>query len=297
LFFLGNLNFPNEFADTEAGRSTQESLKLELFKKYMAKPPSKRVNYLKKCFLSPFYCPFKSLLNVSLSSSLNAKIEQIDYFILRDRQIISKLNDLVSNRNKQQLFKRFNELLKDKDLNKDMFNQSYVGVRLLVNGDGKFENYSLLYAPGGKKQKSKNDHTQQSAIINELVRARRAHVLNKLKEKKDTIQNESISNVNKLLRANFNKYDILKDESAFEIYQTHASKKANVSVPIGFVKTAGYTLVKGKCTANGFILFKSLIELISSSKSSTNSTNFNIILFKTPSGELFRQARIEKFFL
>jgi hypothetical protein len=291
-FESSNLSFPNEFSDTEAGRLAQESSKLELFKKYMAKPPSKRVNYLKKGFLNPFHCPFNSLLNVKMNSSSNVRIEKINYFILRDRQIISKLNDLFSNRNKQQIFRRFNELLKD--LNEDIFNQSYVGVRLVASGGGKFENNSLLYSLG-QKQEEKSQNIQRSAI-SQLIKVHRTEAIKKLRENNDTNLNESISNLNKLLRTNFNKYDLLRDESAFETYHIETTKKANLNAPIGFIKTSGYTLFKGKCSANGFILFKSIIELVKSAKSK-NSTNFNRILFKTPSGVLFRQAKIENFYL
>ena len=82
----------------------QDKIKMDNFKKYLAKPPNKRVNYLKLQYLNAFYLPIKSLLSLNqIELTQNIKV---DYYILRDKILLNQISNIIFNRNKQQILKK-----------------------------------------------------------------------------------------------------------------------------------------------------------------------------------------------
>ena len=133
---LGNLQFPNEWIDTESSRIECEVQKNGLYKKYLARPPSKRINYLKNGTLSPFSCPWLSIQKLHQSTPSQAATDK-PFFILKNRRLIRKLENLFFNKNGQ--------LKQAYDLNAgdmELINNSYLGVRLTGHGKVEFFFYS-----------------------------------------------------------------------------------------------------------------------------------------------------------
>lgn len=81
-FEMGECYLP---PDSEAGKEEEIRIEQQLKDKYFKLPSKKRVNYIKMGVNSPFICPWKILL--SDWSDKNIK----DFYVLRDKQLLSKL--------------------------------------------------------------------------------------------------------------------------------------------------------------------------------------------------------------
>ncbi|XP_013190733.2 ribonucleases P/MRP protein subunit POP1 [Amyelois transitella] len=90
-FELGETYLP---PDSYAGEEEQKKIECDLKDKYFRLPPSKRVNYIKLGINSPFTCNWKLLLK----EWCNVPIERFN--VIRDRQILSKLQDCLKNKQK-----------------------------------------------------------------------------------------------------------------------------------------------------------------------------------------------------
>ena len=286
MFESGNLQFPNEFLDTSASQSQNNLLKHELYRKYLLKPPSKRVIYLKLGFLSPFHFPMKSIVNINNhDSSFNL---DSSYFILRNKQIISKIIDKIfnnTNKNKQNsLFHGLNEKeIKELDA-------SYVCVRLIPVDKGKIEKYSLLYfSSNTSEQNYEIENLNSKREVEKLVKIYKNELLSLTEVK----TRESTSTSNKLIQ---DKNNFLLNEVNFHNHQLGLAGISSYKKPIGFVCTSGFSLANGQYSANGFILTKILINLINNETNSNNHANLTRIDYRTPSANIYKQAKITQVF-
>ncbi len=99
-----------------------------LFKKYMSRPPSKRINFLDRAFLSPFSNQWSSVQKLhQLQSALETAEDS--FFILKNRTIIRKLEQLFFSKNFQA---NLDNSFSQAEMN--MINASYLGVRLTSSG-------------------------------------------------------------------------------------------------------------------------------------------------------------------
>ena len=272
---LENLHFPSEYSDTNAGKQENECLKEKLFKKHLARPPSKRVNFLKHGILSPFSGPYDSIMKLHSSSS-----QDETFFILRNRQLLNKISNLFFNKNKQI---KANELSAHEI---ELLGKCFINVRLESTGKGNMENFSLIYHYSDKKEIQQSD--QAKAIIGDLIN----------KYKHDEIKAICESNkkgitkptLNRLLKSKFNKQNLLIQEKRFEIYQTQLQKLKDNQTAIGFISKSNFRLASGKYNANGFILGKSFVEIIQKSEN-------NLVNYITPSCQtFFKTAKISNLY-
>jgi hypothetical protein len=327
------LKFPNEYYDTVSGQIESEKQKIELYKNYLARPPGKRVNYLKQAFLTPFYLPFKSLnlsiklylrllfifilssqgiLNIN-QKEINNTLENVEFFILRNNQLLKKLSDLFFNKS---IRLKFNEkdLLNLLNLHENEFNtiiyKSYVGIRLKSIDKGTMDKFSLLFSKYTPTYPSETETKNNfKIIINQLITNHMNDYLEKFNNQtKDASKNISRNNknnisnnpINNLIRSKFNKNDILTIESKYNQFELNMFDCKGHKFPVGFIFNNGFSLVDGKYTANGFILTKFIIESIVFSNNNNKAGYQNdstIIDYKIPSANhLFKQAKITNFF-
>lgn len=277
LFESGNLQFPFEYCDTIAAKTEDDKTKNDLFNKYISKPPSKRVNYLKHGIFSPFYCPFETIVNINHDSS-----NEREFFVLRNRHLLNKLSKLCFNKNKQlKLDKTFTQ----DEL--DMMKKSYIPMRLIGHEKGKIEKFSLLYKYSDKKQVEQDE--KEKKLIANLISDYRREVMEKLSDKE---KENKPATLNKLIKAKFNKYELLRREETFERFTRESNKAGLVNKPVGFVYSSGFSLVNGKYNANAFVLAKHFVDCIQECNQNLNLINYKAI----NSSNFFRTAKIINFF-
>ena len=107
--------------------------------------------------------------------------------------------------------------------------------------------------------------------------------------------------LNKLLRAKYNKYQLLIDDKAFLEHEINLFDSKKHKMPIGFVQTSGFTLTNGKCSANAFVLTKSIIEMIKlklfSKQSKCKLYDPSLVTYRSPSSDCLRKAKIVHFYI
>jgi len=266
------LHFPSEYSDTLAGKNENETLKEKLFKKYLSRPPSKRVNFLKHGIFSPFSGPFQSILKLH-----STDIHDTNFYILRNRQLLNKISSLISNRSKQQDANSLSE----SEL--ELLEKSFINVRLLGEGKGNMESFSLIYCYSSKKEfkNSENAKTLIGKIINDFRQEEVKAIHGEIQQGKKNIT------LNRLLKSRYNKHNLLVRESSFEKYETEIQSQKESQKPIGFIYKSSFTLSNGKISGNGYILAKCLIKM----------TNSNLILYNSPSSHnKLKTAKITNIF-
>ncbi|RMZ95978.1 ribonucleases P MRP subunit POP1 [Brachionus plicatilis] len=277
---LSILQFPREFYDTKSSQIENESLKENLYQKFKSRPPSKRVNFLKNGIVSPFYLPCKSILELNSGSELNSEKRQ--FFILRDKKILSNLSNALFNRNKQ---KKINFNISELE----KFSDSYIGVRLESVGRGSLDQFSILYDYFEIKRDSEAEKTEQfhlRLVTNKIIDEYRKEFVKKN-------GNDSQITLNKLLRTKFNKFEILKEENWFFKYQMEYKDSEFYKLPLGFVCSSGFSLANGKCSANGLIVTKYLINLLDQ-KYNQNKFDKILLNYKEPNSSLFKTTKINQ---
>jgi hypothetical protein len=264
LFESGNLNFPIEgYPDTKSGQIENLKIKDQLFKKYSSRPPSKRINYLKHGILTPFSGPFETILKCNQTNKLN---NDDSFLILRDRQLINKLSSLLFKKNKQL---KLNETFNSNEI--DLINKSFVCVRLVGQGKGKIEKFSLIYNYSKSDQKPEQNQNEKQAICKLINNLRREKIKNISEQSNNEIKKATL---NKLLKLKFNKNELLMNEKAFETFQSELANKPGHRIPIGYVSESFFTLVNGKYSANAYISVKSLLDIIQLKQNSTTLLHY-----------------------
>lgn len=296
LFESGNLKFPNEFLDTHSCQIQSDQLKHELFKKFLARPPSKRINYLKVGFLSPFYFPIKSLISIYKFEENSMLDSSTPFFINRNKQFLNSLALKIFGKNKQskqQKIDLFQSLSEEEIKN---LSKSFICVRMLPVGKGKIEKFSLLYEA---KQIKDNDYDLEkkhsNMTMNKMVSNFRNEFLKSIDEKSNEHASGTLpkSQLNKLIKNKFNKQKLLINEANFEKYFVELSDSPFSRKPIGFVCNSGFTLVNGKFSANGFVLTQFLIDSIEKKA----DCDLSAVDYKTPSSVLYNHAKIKQIYI
>ena len=131
------LQSPSEYVETEASKAVNLKLFGDLYKKYMSRLPSKRVNHLKLAFLSPFHLSLNTLVNIHGEPTLD-KLDSIGYFVLRNRSLLAQISTALFNHNKQRQ-------LPNVCPSEDELHKSFTAVRLVATGKGSIDKFSLLY--------------------------------------------------------------------------------------------------------------------------------------------------------
>ena len=295
LFESGNLKFPKEFLDTNSSQILNDQLKHELFKKYSARPPSKRINYLKSGFLSPFNFPTKSLVSIYNFEENSMLDSSSTFFIIRNKQFLNKLSNIIysSKQNKKQKIDLFQSLSEEEIKN---LSKSFVCVRLIPVGKGKMEKFSLLFESKKLNENDLNLEKNHSKItVNKMVANFRSEFLLSIddKSKPTASLTQPKSKLNKLIKNKFNKQNILINEENFEKYFIELSDSSFSRKPIGFVCDSSFTLVNGKFSANGFILTQFLIDSIEKRENS----DLSAVDYKTTSSNLYNHAKIKQIYI
>lgn len=238
--------------------------------------------------MSPFYLPWRSILQLNSCIELKTNILNLDkqYYILRDKKVLSKINTALFNRNKQLKL----NFISDEFVR---FHDSFIGIRLEAIGRGNLDTFSLLYdyfEIESDKDKKKRELFHLRLVSNKIIDEYKLEFINKLDSKNDQIT------LNKLLRSKFNKFEILKDENWFFKHQMEFKDSNFYKSPIGFVCSSGFSLVNGKCSANGFILTKYVLNLIDR-KYKQNKFEKNLLNYKEPNSSMFKTAKINQIFI
>ena len=235
--------------------------------------------------MSPFYFPFKSLFKLNNPT----QTEDPEFFILRDRHLLSKLNCLFFNKSNQTKFN-----LTESEI--ESLNKCYVGVRAIHIGKGKIEKYSLLYKNSNGTQSTKkgamyNKHFK--TVINKQINHLKDRVLKEMNLNGEKKQKPTL---NRLLRSKFNRNKILITESYFEKFHQDLMDSKDHELPIGFSVNGAVSLITSKYTANCFILGKTMVESIKSKFETKNfKSNLSLLKYKAPSSNLFKTAKILNF--
>ena len=278
-FESGNLQFPNEFLDTRASQIKADELNNQFLKKYLLKPPSKRVNYLKLGFLSPFYFPLRSIV------SFNNKCFDLNnscYFILRNKLFLTKLIDKIFNKNHKHAKQNCNLLNALNEAEIKNLDKSFVCVRLTPIDKGKIEKFSLLYNSTTNKQLKNelDDGLHTKLVVEKLIENYKQDFLANLNEKDKRVK----------LKRKLNANNLLSNEEYFFNQQLELKDTSNHKIPIGIVCNSGFTLLNGKISANGLILTKYFLD----SMTENNNINLTRIDFKTPSSNIYKTAKINQ---
>jgi hypothetical protein len=289
LFESGNLQFPHEHCDTVSSQVENEKVKCELYVKYCRKPASKRVNYLKHGSLSAFYYPLSSILSLSLQKTTN--LNEASFFILRDKKILNQLSTIFFQKNKQ-IKSDTSKLALMSHASSDFMDNSYIAIRLSSYGKGTLDKFSLIfnYDKGEQETMSMvNEHSK--LVVDSLIGEHRREFISKLEKSQKTNK----ATLNQCLRKRFNKNELLCQEASFFKYQVELSDSESFSAPIGVVLNSHFNLATGTCSANGLVLSKSIMQLITRNETSAPR---NLVTYKTPdSPQISRIAKIEHFFI
>jgi hypothetical protein len=301
-FESGVLQYPVEYSDSLSSKHENNKLSIELYNKYLRKPPSKRPNYLKLAFLTPFYCPWKSivLLNNNKLNEKSLEDAKTSFYVLKNKKLLNNLSTLIFNKNKQAKHLKLN--ITESEL--DLVRNSYVAVRLTSLGKGTIDKYSLIYpAQMSLKKNLETEAYNERIVVNNLLSEYRENFLKNLVEssqiKLDADEKKSKDLLNKLLRTKFNKFDLLQNEEMFYKFNVELMDTKTHALPVGFVTESGFTLVNGKYGANAFILTKYFVGLLndnSDMKADRIQDRINVT-YKIPNSNLYREARINHFFI
>lgn len=289
----GNLQYPAEYCDTKSSKIENEKLKLELYEKYRRRPASKRVNYLKSAFLTPFYLPFNSLLNIHRQLSTNeSSNEPFDYFILRNKKLLTQLGDVFFSKNAQHK-KVFKSLAFDAKL----IDYSYIPVRMSSQGRGTLDRFSLIFNyDQNYAQVNEARATDVKLAMSKITTEYRENFMSTFEQASKTDDKKVEANLNKLLRHKFNKYEMLLDENVFFKYLRELSDSKNYRLPIGFIANGHFNLATGNYSANGFVLTKAIVDICNQASQKNNAKN--LFVYQTSnSNQIQRLAKIDHFFI
>lgn len=242
------------------------------------------MNFIRQHFLTPFYHPIRGILSLSLGlDHLTAK-----HFILRDKFILSKIQTAYFTR-------RVTEI----DLiDRQHLNHSYIAVRLQCDNRGTLDNFSILYQHNETTDQNDTEKDDSKLVMRSILDEHKKECIKKLtSDEKNKTKDKKVT-LNKLIRANSNPNELLLDESVFLKFQRELSDSKSFRRPIGFVINGAFNLACGKCTANGFVLTKSILESIEQKKQQQpKQQNTNFVLFKTPTCDIYKTARITNIFI
>ena len=230
--------------------------------------------------MTPFSCPWAAVKKLN-STDLNSPGTG-EFFILRNQRLITKLERLLFNKNHQL---KLNDQLSDIEMN--IIENSFVGIRLSSFGKGDIENFSHIYEEVDKEGNEDKDCLHNS--IHELIT-----------ESKDKIfkTTEISVPINKLLRAKFNKQSLLLNDDSFLKHELNMIGSNYNKIPIGFVQTSSFSLVSGKCAANAFVLTKSILNMAKKRVAvSGKKNNAVLISYRSPSSSMLRKAKIDGIFI
>lgn len=237
--------------------------------------------------MSPFYLPWRSILELNTRMELGTNILDVDkkFYILRDKKILSKINTAMFNRNKQlKLNFSLDEL--------ENFQDSFISIRLEAVSRGNLDTFSLLYdyfKIENDREKEEKELFHLRLVSDKIVDEYKQDFIKKLGANNDQIT------LNKLLRSKFVKFEILKDENWFFRHQMEFRDSEFYKTPIGFICSSGFSLVNGKCSANGFILTKYVLDKIDQ-KYKQNNFDKILLNYKEPNSSLFKTAKINQIF-
>jgi hypothetical protein len=152
----GNLQFPHEYIDTNPCLAEFNKLKLNLYQRHLRRPPSKRVNFLKQNFLSPFYPPIKSIITLHNQST---PITNQSYFVLRNRSVLLKIERAFFHKKSDTK----DNLLSSAEL--EIVRNSYTGVRVECEGRGQLAKFSLIFDYDEKRGEEENEEERNNGKL------------------------------------------------------------------------------------------------------------------------------------
>ena len=285
----------------------------DLYKKYLSRLPSKRVNHLKLAFLSPFHLPLKTLVNIHGAHEPTLdKLDSIGYFVLRNRPLLAQISTALFNHNKQRQ-------LSNVCLSEDELHKSFTAVRLVATGKGSIDKFSLLYLSQDTQCVSQQKLQQVNHLaIEKLVANYKKEVIARWdKENPEAVKTnptasesekakvKKITPMNKLIRSKFNKNALLADESKFNEFCVDMLDCSEWPKAVGVVTTGGFSLLNGKPAANALIMTKHLMRMIDNKRSqqqphkkkqSGSMNDSTAVYYRTPSSmpgsHFYKHARI-----
>jgi len=185
----------------------------------------------------------------------------------------------------------------------NLINNSYVGVRLVSVDKGTLEKFSLVYT---RNLNRSIDNEECLKLNKEFVNISIKKLVDESKKAhagEVEAKNSSVSRptLNKLIRAGFNRSNLLVDERVFLEHEINILGSEGHRTPVGFVQNNGFTLVSGKCNANAFVLTSAVVDLLRLKnnlwKESKRYFDPTIVEYRTPScGLMTKKARIKHFF-
>ena len=231
--------------------------------KYCAKPASKRVNYINSGFLSPFYCPFSSLIDN----------KENKFFILRNVRFLLKLKAYFFNSNNQNKLNKEKFLAELKSTVENNFDEilsnSYTNVRLTAFERGTVAPYSQIYSLNNEN----NQKMAEKNIDFNLLK----QTLNSVK-KKMKLENEK---------------ELFEIESE-EFFRLNLEELNQNEKLIGFVINSKFSLVNGLNAANAAIKTSYIIDTILNEEKEKGLKN--TVFYRTPTSVKYNLAKINHFY-
>ncbi|XP_014772211.1 ribonucleases P/MRP protein subunit POP1 [Octopus bimaculoides] len=231
---VGELYFPFDYPDTDAGLAEMSVIQTNKLEVYMQRPPSKRPNFERLGIPIPFYTDYLSLVQ-----GLNKDIIQ-KFCVLRDRKKLIALSRLISSTNdsKLKISKHF--------VGDGFYKQAIVPVIVEMISKGVPEHCSMICVP--LKRDLVNLKSQKAADVKEP--------LHKVKRESKECEEKKITKPSRLCEAQ------LKNGTGQLLPLSSTSRKI-----IGFLTTGRYSFLKASGVGIGFCSLVGLEELLPNSKS------------------------------
>lgn len=268
--------------DPDTPAYTREALirKEELIKKYFSYPPSRRVNYSKFGIRSPFFCDWKNLTKDW------SDVE--DFYVLRNLFLLSRLK--AEMRPVKRKDARSKSAVQDTQFNFQDFEEyknCLVQVGLSMVRKGKPEEFAIICMPthedlrrfqndkkyAGPFEKCHTDPNEKSRKIlrkehlTQLKRLRR-HRVERKKKLQDNVLPEEFDVIHDVVnRAKLAEHSKMISDQAKKMRKLYLPESTDVRRScdrevMGYVTIGGYSLLRAKGIAVGYVTLPSLLEII-----------------------------------
>ena len=311
-----NLNMPAiNHPDTAAYKIEANFEKTKLTERYFRLPPNKRVNYIKFGISSPFYCEWKLLMKEWCDVD--------NYYILRDRQMLSLLNTkMCSNSQRKRKLpcketdtkgspEHLENLIQDK--------HCFVPVKVTIERKGLPKDFSIICMPtqedltkynkdkkwsgpiesfklDSNEEKRKNLRREHLALLKRLrkqrIRAKKRmeNISNNL-SLKDSYDVKHLNKIRELVKKKLlNSNKTVIDQQARTMADLYLPKCTSVKHScdrdvIGYITQGGFSFSEAKGVGLGYTVFSSILNLIQKKS--------NSVLIRNTTTRQYRICKLE----
>lgn len=298
------LNVP-DINDPDTPAYTREALtrKEQLINKYFSYPPSRRVNFIKFGIHSPFFCDWKNLTK--------GWSDVEDFYVLRNLVLLSRLKAEIHPVKRKNA--KSKSTVQDTQFNFedfDKYKNCLVHVELSMVGKGKpgefaiicmpthedlkgFENNKKYTEPFEKRHVDPNEKSRKilrKEHSMQLKRLRRHRVQRKKKFQENMLPEEFHVIHNVVKHAKVSQHSKIISDHAQKMRKLYLPESTEVRHScdrevMGYVTIGGYSFLRARGFAVGYITLPSLLEIIRKKS--------NIVLVRNTKRRQYRLAELD----